>query len=246
MSKRQKPSLLRRLTYLLLLATGGGAGIGGYAFKDHPAVQAIWALVMGKPAGDDASPGDGSLLSDALDVLKTKPRDDYRRPGIYHVTIKKVELDRALFKAGHTVDIQARVHKLDARGRDSTLWDSKPYGERLAVVGKDELSAGWPNRSFQVEWQPGEQIVLEVSDRKTGLFAEPKRFILASADPVAGEFPLKTGDFPLEPAQKPDPPVDPRVTHVVLQSELAGESSPRTPTAVAERTAPADRPIVIK
>jgi hypothetical protein len=180
------------------------------------------------------------VLYDALSALTPKPSDDFRRPGIYHVTITKVVLDRALFKAGHTVDIQARVHKLDARGRDTTLWDSKPYGERLAVVGKDELSAGWPNRSFQVEWQPGEQIALEVSDRKTALFAEPKRFTLASADPAAGEFPLKTGDFPLEPAQKPDPPVDPRVTHVVLQSERAGDFGPRSPTEIAER------PIVIK
>jgi len=239
-STRQKPSLFKRLTYLLLLATGGGAGVGGYALKDHPTVQAIWTLVMGKPAGDDSTALDGSLVSDALDALKPKPRDDFRRPGIYQVAIKKVELDRALFKAGHTVDIQARVHKLDSRGRDTTLWDSTPYGERLAVVGKDELSAGWPNRPFQVDWKPGEQLLLEVSDRKTGLFAEPKRFTLASSDSAAGEFPLKTGDFPLEPAQRPEPPVDPRITHVVLQSERAGDSGQQSPTEIAER------PIVIK
>jgi len=238
--KRQKPSLFKRLTYLLLLATGGGAGVGGYALKDHPTVQAIWTLVMGKPAGDDSRALDGSLVSDAIDALKPKTHDDFRRAGIYQVTIKKVELDPTLFKAGRTVDIQARVHKRDARGRDTTLWDSKSYGERLAVVGKDELSAGWPNRPFQVEWTPGEQLVLEVSDCKTGWFAEPKRFTLASSDPAAGEFPLKTGDFPLEPAHMPEPPVDPRITHVVLLSQRAGDLGQQSPAEIAER------PIVIK
>ena len=58
------------------------------------------------------------------------------------------------------------MHKLDARGRDTTLWDAKAYGERLAVVGKDDLTAGWPNRPFQVEWNPGDQFVLEVYDRQ--------------------------------------------------------------------------------
>jgi len=236
--KRQKPSLFKRLVYLLVLVSGGSAGLGGWAFKDHPRVQALWTLVTGRPA-DGASPAlDGSLVSEAIDALKS--HDDFRRPGVYQVTIKKVELDPTLFKAGHTVDIQTKVHKLDARGRDATLWDSRTYGERLAVVGKDELSAGWPNRPFQVEWKPGDQLILEVSDRKTGLFAEPKRFTLVSSDAAAREFPLKTGDFPLAPTQKPDPPVDPRNSHVVLASQRAGDLGHQNPTEIAER------PIVIK
>ena len=38
--KKKKQSLFRRLIYFVLLISGGGAGIGGYAFKDHPTVQA--------------------------------------------------------------------------------------------------------------------------------------------------------------------------------------------------------------
>ncbi|MFI5457050.1 MAG: hypothetical protein ACHRXM_16515 [Isosphaerales bacterium] len=236
--KRQKPSLIRRLVYLLVLVSGGSAGVGGWAFKDHPRVQALWTLVTGTPA-DRASPAlDRLLVSGAIDALK--PHDDFRRPGIFQVTIKKVELDPSLFKAGRTVDIQTKVHKLGSQGRDTTLWDSRSYGQRLAVVGKDELSAGWPNRPFQVEWMPGELLVLEVSDCKAGLFAQPRRFTLAGSDPAAGEFPLKTGDFPLEPAQKPDPPVDPRISHVVLSSQRAGDLGHQDPTEIAER------PIVIK
>jgi hypothetical protein len=237
-TKKQKPSLARRLVYLVALAGGGSAGLGGLVFKDHPRVQAIWTLVTGKPA-EDASPDEaGSLVSEALSALT--PHADFRQSGIYRVAIRKVELDPALFKAGHTVDIQSKVHKVDARGRNTTLWDSSSYGERLAVVGKDELSAGWPNRPFQVEWNPGERIVLEVSDRKTGLFAEPRRFTLTASDPAPNEFPLKTGDFPLEPALKRDPSPDPRASHVVLKSERAGDLARQSPTDVAER------PIVIK
>jgi hypothetical protein len=219
--KKHKQSLLKRLVYLLMLLSGGGAGIGGWSFKDDPRVQTLWTLATGKPADGDSSKLDGSLVTAVIDRLK--PFDEFSQPGIYQVIIPKVQLDSTLFKAGHTVDIQAKVSKLDPRGRDSTLWESKTYGERLVVAGKDDLTAGWPHRPFQVEWNTGEQIVVEVFDRKTGLFMEPKRFILAPPEPAPREFPLKTGTFPLEPAQKPDPPVDPRNTNIVLQSQRVGE-----------------------
>jgi len=239
MSKpRKKPSLFLRLLYLTVLLSGGGAGVGGWALKDHPRAQALWTLVTGKPADDSEVELDGSLVTQVVDALK--PRDQFRQPGTYQVTITKVELDQKLFKAGHTVDIQARVKKLEPGGRDKTLWDAKAFGERLAVVGKDELTAGWPHRPFQVEWNPGDQLVLEVFDARTGLFAQPRRFTLAQAD--SSEFPLRSGDFPLEPIQRPDPPVEPRNNHVVLASQRVGgsPSEDHSPPQVAER------PIVIK
>src|SRR5439155_1357636 len=150
-----------------------------------------------------------------VDVLK--PHAEFNRAGTYHVTIARVELDPKLFNPGHTVNIQARVKKLDSEGRDKTLWDAKAFGERLAVVGRDALTAGWPNRPLSVDWSPGDRLVLEVVDARTGLFVQPRRFTLANADSSASEFPLKSGDFPLEPAQRPFSPVDPRHNHVVLQ-----------------------------
>jgi len=238
--QKKKPSLFKRLIYFILLVSGGGAGVGGWAFKDHPRVQAIWTLVTGKPADDDSADLDGTLVSDVVDILK--PGTDFRRAGVYQVTITKVELDPVLFKSGHTVDIQAKVSKRDPRGRESIVWDSRTYGERLAAVGKDDLTAGWPDRSFQVEWSPGEEISLEVYDRKTGLFVEPERFSLASNSSAPGEFPLKTGDFPLEPASKPDRRLDPRINHVVLKSQPMGDSRQHQP----DRPQVAERPIVIK
>lgn len=219
--KKPKQSLFKRLIYLVMIVSGGGAGIGGWTFKDHPQVQALWTLVTGQTADGDTPNPDGSLVTAVIDTLK--PRDEFSQPGIYQVTIPKIQLDPTLFKAGHTVDIQAKVSKLDLRGRDSTLWESKAYGERLAVAGKDDLTAGWPHRPFQVEWNTGEQIVVEVFDRKTGLFMEPRKFILAPPDVALREFPLKTGTFPLEPAEKPNPPVDPRNTTIVFQSQRVGD-----------------------
>ena len=54
------------------------------------------------------------------------------------------------------------------------MWDSRNFGEHLAVVGKDAITASWPNRPFQVEWSPGEVVFLEVYDRKNGFFSAPQ------------------------------------------------------------------------
>ena len=46
----RRPSLFRRIVYFLMLLSGGSAGVGGWVFKDHPQVQALLALVTGKPS----------------------------------------------------------------------------------------------------------------------------------------------------------------------------------------------------
>ena len=240
-TKRKSRSLFRRLIYFVLLATGSGAGIGGWALKDHPTVQALLTLVTGNPDDDNPAGMEKALVGGVADLLKKGP--DFRRAGVYQVTITKVELAQGLFKPGHTVDIQAKVTKRDPRGQDTVVWESRQYGERLAVVGTDALTVGWPNRPFQVEWSPSEVVFLEVYDRKNGFFAPPKRFTLSSSDGAA-EFPLKSGDFTLELERKPEPALDPRLSHIVLNSQLVGDlkDRPKSPAQVAD----SDRPIVIK
>ncbi|HKI18975.1 MAG TPA: hypothetical protein VKA15_13900 [Isosphaeraceae bacterium] len=250
-SRKKKPSLLRRLIYLIVLISGGG-GVGGWLFKDHPAMQAAWTLVTGKPADEAAKDLDDTLKAAVGDVAGViKSVDSFGQPGTYQVTISHVHLDPTLFRPGQTVDIQARVLRVDSVRTDTLLWESKRFGERLAVAGKDELVAGWADRPFQVAWKPGQQIVVEVFDRKPKLFVEPRRFIFSSADVKLAEFPLKPGTFPLEPTQMPDPPVDPRNNQIVLQSQRVGDiqggqrgdERPRQPPP---QTADADSPIIIK
>ena len=49
---RKPRSLLRRLVYfMLMLATGGGAGAGGWVLKDHPRVQAVLEPGAGQAGG---------------------------------------------------------------------------------------------------------------------------------------------------------------------------------------------------
>jgi hypothetical protein len=235
--KKRRSSLLRRLFYCLVVASGGG---GGWLLRDHPRIQALWILLGGKPAAD--APRDAndspSLAAAVVDLLK--PAEDYRRPGTYQVTIPQVKLDPSLFKSGHTVDIQARVLKVDLRGHSSTVWETKLFGERLAVAGKDELSAGWPQRPFVIDWNPGERVMVEVYDRRPGLFVDPKRFVLAPADPEPREFPLRPGTFPLRPAQKADAASELRNNHIVVNSQRVGDLPPR------EMSQAEERPIVIK
>jgi hypothetical protein len=241
-----------------MLLSGGSAGVGGYLFKDLPRVQALWNLVTGGSQAD--RPGqdpEGSMVNEVVDLLK--PVDTFGQPGTYQVTIRQVHLDPNLFRAGHTVDIQAKVLRHDAQGRSTTLWDTGPFGERLAVAGKDELIAEWDHRPFQVEWSPGDQLTVEVYDRRAGLFAQPSRFRLAPSVAEPGEFPLKPGTYPLEPeAQKPDPRVDPRNVSIVLQSRRVGElrsqdrdRAPAPTTSRVDDRPPTasrvdDQPIVIK
>jgi hypothetical protein len=242
--KKKQTSLFKRLVYfVLLLLSGGGAGIGGLALKDHPTVQALLALVTGDSTKGDPADVEKSLVGDVAEMIKKKG-PDFSQPGVYQVTINKVELAEGSFRPGHTVDIQAKVTRRDARGQDAVVWESRNYGERLAVVGKDSLTAGWPNRPFQVEWSPGEVVFLEVYDRKNVLFAAPMRFTLSSSNGEA-DFPLKTGDFQLEPQHKTNPPIDPRLNHIVLSSLKVGNlnGSSRAPAQVADDS---DRPIVIK
>ena len=254
--KKPRGSLFKRFLYLVIVVTGGSSG---WLVKDYPAVKAVWSLVSGEPV-----PGDGQSPDTAEEITATvakllKPAEQFSQPGTYQVTIPKVHLDPHVFKMGHTVDIQARVLKVDPQGRTTTLWETKAYGERLAVAGRDELSAGWPQRPFQVEWNPGERVTVEVYDRRTFPFFDPKRFVLTPGEAEPREFPLKPGTFPLEAAQKPDAPIDPRNNIIVLQSQrvgnLQGQAAPvasRRDVGVGQGTRAAsapqgdDSPIVIK
>jgi hypothetical protein len=234
--KKPRGSWFKRMLYLIVLVSGGSSG---WLFKDHPTVQAAWNLLTGQPVPDGASAGkdvETTLATEVAAFLKSP--DQFNQPGTYQVTIPKVHLDSHLFRVGQTVDIQARVLKVDPQGRSTTLWETKAYGEQLAVAGKDDLIAGWPQRPFQVEWNPGERLVVEVSGRRTGLFVEPRNFVLSPSDSEPREFPLKPGSFSLESAQKLDGSVDPRNNNIVLQSQRVGTlQGDRTAEAPGRREA---------
>jgi hypothetical protein len=134
------------------------------------------------------------------------------------------------------------VRRLDPSGRDAIVWESKAYGSRLAVVGKDDLTVGWPHRPFQISWNTGDQFVLEVYDARTGLFIQPRRFNMARTDTSAKVFPLKSGDFPLELAQSSGELANPRTNHIVLNAERLGDVRAST----ARATQDSDGTVIIR
>jgi len=255
-SSAEKKPLLRRIIYFaVMIMTGGGAGIGGWLCKDYPQLQPIIALFLGNP--DEAGSESGEGLPNIKAVVKSAVAGAFsaseNRPGVYQVTIDTVQLDPKSFTPGRTVDIQARVRKIDADGIETLVWESKTYGENLAVVGRDELSAHWTNRPFEVEWRAGDRFMVEVYDRKAGFFSN-QEFRMARRD--VDVFPLSAGEFALEPDGRPKPGTDPSRNRVVLASRRTGDSAAR-PSQPARDSAPArrgpdlptdvaERPIIIR
>jgi len=232
--RKRKPSLMKRLFYLLVLLTGGG-GLGGAYFKDHPLVQQLLSQFSSGQAPQNLNQLESAVVADVEKAVGVP--DPFAQPGTFEVTISKVELDPKLFPPGHTLDIQARVVKLESSGQDETVFETKPFGERLATAGRDDLSTGWPYRPFHVAWRPGQAIVVEVYDRLTGFFVPPTRFVLAPAESEPREFPLKSGTFTLKPARRPPRGQTPtNDSRIVLESKRLDDphSSPSS-TATALR-----------
>jgi hypothetical protein len=242
----KKPkSLFRRLIYfVVMLITGGGAGAGSWLFREHPQMQALLGIVMGKSDQPGADGGDlkAKLASAVTEVLK---RDYPRQPGVFKVKITEIKLDPKLFKDGRTVDIQARISRIDGRGEESIVWESKAYGENLAVAGKDDLSATFPNRPFEIDWSPGDRVVVQVWDRKSFLFDKRE---LKMALPEPGVFPLTTGTHALAVASRGGSSLDSDQNRIVFQTErLSAAPTQRSGgSRSADATQVAERPIVIK
>lgn len=241
-SRTKRKSLFRRFVYfIVMLISGGGAGVGGWAFKDHPILQAVLGRVL--PKNEDGSINRDELkeklTSVVADALK---RDDGRKPGVYRVKIAEVRLDPKLFKQGRTVDVQARVRQRDASGRETTVWESRSYGENLGQVGRDDLTATWANRPFEIDWSPGDSVVVEVWDRKAGLFDRKE---LKMRAPESEAFPLTSGPHSLSLAGAN---LDVAQSRIVFQSERVGDSqvASRPRSRSDEPREIAERPIVIK
>jgi hypothetical protein len=127
---------------LLLLLLIVGIGVAGYLKPDLPVV--------------------GPLVSGFF----KKGAEGMDRSGLYSVKVTEASLDSQEFADGSTVDLQVLIKRIDKEGKSATLWDSSKYGDRLAVIGKDALSTQWPDRPFEVAWQPGDVIRVEVWDYK--------------------------------------------------------------------------------
>jgi hypothetical protein len=178
-------------------------------------------------------------------VKQALTRDNPRQGGVFKVKITEINLDSKLFHDGRKVDIQARVRKLDDRGGSTTVWESRTFGENLAVAGKDDLNFTFLNRPFEVEWAPGEKVVVEVWDRDGTLF---ERRELKMALPEPGVFPLASGTHALEVVSRDGLNLNSDQNRIVFQSQRLAAPQNQHAREVRDGTPQdiAERPIVIK
>jgi len=260
--KSAKSPLIRRILYFVVMVmTGGGAGVGGWLCKDYPQLQPVIALLFGPPGEREAGvEGEIPQLKSAIKrAVVGAVSSSSGGPGVYRVKVDRVQLDAKSFTPGRTVDVQARVRKIDADGVEAVVWESRTFGENLAVVGRDELSASWSNRPFEAEWRAGDRFLVEVYDGRAGLFSSSQTFRMARRD--TDGFPLASGEFALEPEGRIRAGTDPSRNRVVLASQRTGDSAagrandeaPRnvTPRSPARRgpdlpATVAERPILIR
>lgn len=232
MARTQKSVLRKRLRLIATVLLTGGAGSGSWILHDHPVAQKLLAVVQ-EGLNDDGD--DGPSKSPAREGLTnlTSRIDGDKRPGIFQVRVADVRLDEAAFSNGQSLDIQVRVVGFDDRDKASVLWDSSKFGQRLAVVGRDPLTASWNNRPFEVAWKPGDRITVEVWDRG-GLLAR-QRFEM---EPPSSDdrFPLRSGTRRLDPVSGRRRPGTSSSSKIAFESKRVGaDSETSKPERVADR-----------
>jgi hypothetical protein len=232
--RKRKLKWIKRLSYVILLLTGG-AGLGDWNLSEESVLRQIFGMVREHSGGTG-----GEALKDGL-VGAISRLDSFHRSGTFEVKVDRVTLDEADFREGQTVDIQARVLRVGNGGKLAVVWDSRKYGPRPAVVGRDELTAGWPERPFEIAWQPGDRLLLEVWNCK-GL--RISRLFVIDRIGDDDEFPLRSGTLSIGLHADGTPVRDPKANTIALESRRLRE----TPAAadVDDVTELAEKPLVIR
>jgi hypothetical protein len=181
MAYRRSSKLKKLFLGLMALVFGGGTGVWGWIDPEAPVIGAVVQKLRG------VVPGDLSKASPVLSILA--PRDPFTQPGTFEVTIAKITVDPAELREGHHVDLQVRVSKKLANGQVQSIWDSRYAGERIALVGREPVTATWSDKPFLVTWQTGEEFSIEVWDRKA-IF--DKTLYLLDTTNGDREFPLRS------------------------------------------------------
>jgi hypothetical protein len=228
--EKTKGSWLKRLAYLIMVI--GGSGVGGYQLKDYPIINSVLQFVM----GDEQS---ANIVADAARSKVVRLIDssaDTSSAGVYEVRIDEVKLDPRAFRAGQTIDIQVRVRSIDSSGVERIAWNSADVGTVRAVVGRDELTASWRNRPFQLGWSPGEALIVEVVGRRF-----LRETVLFRTNPDSNRsFPLRTGRQSLVCLIDDAPAGNPEASQVALTARRVGDR-PSTSPVMAEPLASGQR-----
>lgn len=236
-SKAKAKGIKSWLPMLVALLTGGG--VGGWQLSDHPALQkALHFLAVQTGASDEVKEAiaKGEVPTKVVGEVLTQVAETATaptKPGVYEVKIDKLKLDPSFLPSGRTVDLQVRVRKIQADGKEGTVWESDSYGERLAQVGRDPLTASWSERPFRVAWQPGEQFLVEIWNKR-GL-RDTRLFVMSEPD-GKGAFPMRSGSHALELVARDLKPTDrPEGNSLELSATRVGDVPGSTASSTASR-----------
>jgi hypothetical protein len=133
--------------------------------KAGPILLLLLLLVVGVVVAGYLKP-DLPVIGPLVSGFFEKGAAGMSKDGVYTVTITKIVLDPQEFKKGETVDIQVLVKHTNKDGKEATIWDSSKHGDNLREVGENELAVNFNETPFEITWRSGDQITVEVWDRK--------------------------------------------------------------------------------
>ncbi|MCB9895509.1 MAG: hypothetical protein H6839_13760 [Planctomycetes bacterium] len=189
-----------------------------------PAVLLILLLaVVGTVAAGYFKP-DLPIIGPAVAGFFEKGAAGMDKSGVYTVTIEKVVLDPQEFKKGETIDVQVKVIVTDKEGKAKTVWESSEFGDNLREAGENELAVNFLETPFDVSWESGYQISVEVWDFK-GTDRRLARFATAAKDKEFGLSGTKT--LQLLDGENPRNPRVGGTNQVIFKAKRKGDLPPK-------------------
>lgn len=226
---KSKSSLLTRFRGLiLLLLTGGLGGLGGLEMSDYPILSKIIRYIQSDGGIEVAGDGLRSGIVGKLERVTSSRFDPYARAGTFEVKVERLSLSDLEYEPGRTLDLQVRVARVRGGRAESIVWDSRTLGPNRREVGRDELTAGWSEKPFRINWTPGDRYILEVWDT-SGRLKFTKLFILSRTG-RAEEFPLRPATYVWSIRADGEPTRDAEGNLVVLSGQPVDPNEPETGT----------------
>lgn len=87
------------------------------------------------------------------------------KDGVYTVKIDQLVLDEQEFDTGENLNIHIVVKRVNKEGKEEEVWDSGRHGDNKRKVGTDTLNFTFSATPFEIAWQSGDQLTVEIWDR---------------------------------------------------------------------------------